>query len=60
MSFHHRLTVHGSGANVSRFARRSFAIHMRTEKSTPAKGANDYYVQRLDDPTIRPIIYDAR
>jgi ectoine hydroxylase-related dioxygenase (phytanoyl-CoA dioxygenase family) len=58
VSFHHRLTVHGSGQNRSNVARRSFAIHMRTEKSRPA--TENYYTTNLDDPMLRPIIYDAR
>ena len=34
-SFHHNLTYHGSGLNLSKVPRRSFAIHLRTEKSRP-------------------------
>jgi len=55
VSFHHRFTVHGSGANLSQTARRSFAIHMRTEKSTPAQSC--YYTTNLDDKMLRPVIY---
>ncbi len=33
VSFHHRLTVHGSGPNLGPGPRVSFAIHLRTEKS---------------------------
>lgn len=58
VSFHHRLTVHGSGQNTSQIARRSFAIHMRTEKSKPA--TESYYTTNLDDRVLRPVIYDAR
>jgi ectoine hydroxylase-related dioxygenase (phytanoyl-CoA dioxygenase family) len=60
VSFHHRFTVHGSGPNLSSVPRRSFAIHMRTEKSTPILGVSDYYVSNLDDPIRCPVIYDAR
>ena len=56
LSFHHRLTVHGSGPNLSALPRRSLAIHLRTERSTPLPGSN-YYVDHLDDPAISPIIY---
>ena len=58
VSFHHRLTVHGSGQNTSTIARRSFAIHLRTERSKAVK--DDYYTNSLSDPQRCPIIYDAR
>jgi ectoine hydroxylase-related dioxygenase (phytanoyl-CoA dioxygenase family) len=57
VSFHHRLTVHGSAQNVSKFSRRSIAVHMRTEKSSVAQSG--YYTTKLDDPMLRPIIYKA-
>lgn len=64
-SLHHRLTFHGSRANTTDTARRSFAIHMCTERSTPTpadvdgpfKPATYDYVAHLDDPAICPIIY---
>jgi ectoine hydroxylase-related dioxygenase (phytanoyl-CoA dioxygenase family) len=64
-SLHHRLTFHGSQPNVSRIPRYSFAIHLRTEKSTPTpSGAlnptdkhNYDYVSHLDNPEICPVIY---
>ena len=34
-SFHQKLTFHGSAPNLSSQPRRSFAVHMRTEKSRP-------------------------
>jgi ectoine hydroxylase-related dioxygenase (phytanoyl-CoA dioxygenase family) len=64
-SLHHRLTFHGSQPNVSMVPRYSFAIHLRTEKSTPmpdpkAKETGAYdYVSYLDDPQICPVIYQA-
>lgn len=57
VSFHHRLTFHASGPNCETTPRRSFAIHMRTEKSRPI--AENYYTTRLDDPVYRPVIYEA-
>lgn len=57
LSFHHRLTYHGSGPNQSAGPRRSFALHMRTEKSKVVPGAKDVYVQHLDEPEISPVIY---
>ena len=38
VSFHHRLTIHGSGANRTTRPRKSVAIHLRTEKSALANG----------------------
>ena len=57
VSFHHNLTYHGSGPNVSAQPRRSFALHLRTEKSQPIPGAQDYYVSHLDDLAMCPVIY---
>ena len=57
VSFHHRLTYHGSGPNTSHSPRRSFAIHLRTEKSAPVLGCDEYYVSHLDNPAICPVIY---
>jgi ectoine hydroxylase-related dioxygenase (phytanoyl-CoA dioxygenase family) len=61
-SFHHRLTFHGSGPNTSSGPRRSFAIHLRTERSEladlstlPADQAS--YMTHLDDPAICPIVH---
>ena len=61
-SLHHRLTVHGSRPNRSATARRSFAIHLRTENSTPTPETVDYYhnyVDCLDDLHVCPVIYQA-
>ena len=61
-SLHHRLTVHGSRPNQMTTARRSFAIHLRTEKSTPTPEKVDYYhnyVSFLDDLQDCPVIYQA-
>jgi ectoine hydroxylase-related dioxygenase (phytanoyl-CoA dioxygenase family) len=67
VSFHHNLTYHGSGPNTSSGPRRSFAIHMRTEKSTvvddPSKVSEEEgrnLVQFIDNPEYSPIIYDKR
>lgn len=59
VSFHHRLTLHGSGPNRSSAPRRSFAIHLRTERSWPVPGSTEYYVSHLDDPLFAPVIYRA-
>lgn len=59
VSFHHSLTLHASGPNLSTGPRRSFALHMRTEKSRPIFGTpgTDYYVTNLDDPVKAPVIF---
>ncbi|HVF09298.1 MAG TPA: phytanoyl-CoA dioxygenase family protein [Abditibacteriaceae bacterium] len=59
VSFHHRFTYHGSGPNVSSQPRRSFALHLRTEKSRSVAGSQEYYVARLNDPEVSPILYEA-
>ena len=57
-SFHHRLTIHGSGPNRSSGPRRSFALHLRTEKSSPVKDKDSHgYASRLDDPVCCPVIF---
>jgi hypothetical protein len=66
-SVHHRLTLHGSRPNTAMAPRRSFAIHLRTEKSTPTPatdvdptGPGHYdYVSFLHDHRICPVMYQA-
>jgi ectoine hydroxylase-related dioxygenase (phytanoyl-CoA dioxygenase family) len=67
VSFHHCWTYHGSGPNLSGRFRRSFAVHMRTEKSRPIPdvsvlGPDDGggLIQFLGNAEYNPIIYDAR
>ena len=57
VSFHHLLTFHGSGPNMSNEPRRSFAIHMRTEKSRPKEGKREGLTQFIDDPRSCPVIF---
>jgi hypothetical protein len=57
VSFHHCLTLHGSGPNRSTALRRSFAIHMRTENSAPVNGVRAGLAAFIDDPARCPIIY---
>jgi ectoine hydroxylase-related dioxygenase (phytanoyl-CoA dioxygenase family) len=61
VSFHHSLTYHGSGPNVSRDDRVSVAIHLRTEKAHPVADYPDPYVtlSHLDDPAVCPVIYES-
>ncbi len=58
-TFHHPLTLHGSGPNNSGIPRLSFAIHLRTEKAIYNKQADPKQtVTDLDDPTRCPVIWD--
>ncbi|MDB6093085.1 MAG: hypothetical protein JWM32_647 [Verrucomicrobia bacterium] len=50
VSFHHRLTVHGSGPNTSGLPRISFAVHLRTDQSRLADGVKWQDVGYLNDP----------
>ena len=59
MSFHHRYTFHGSGPNRSGHARRSFAIHLRTEKSWGRTDSEDYYPKILDNEHDCPLIFSS-
>lgn len=60
VSFHHRLTVHGSGPNLASWQRVSFAVHLRTEKSALRPGVDWRTVGWLsdfNDPQGSPICY---
>lgn len=57
VSFHHRLTFHGSSANTSGLPRRSLAIHLRTEKSEALAGS--WVATFLQRPEICPVIYQS-
>ncbi|QDU71422.1 phytanoyl-CoA dioxygenase family protein [Mucisphaera calidilacus] len=60
VSFHHRHTLHGSGINTSGSPRKSFAIHLRTEKSTLNPDHERILTQFIDDHDKCPVIYDKR
>ena len=57
VSFHHHLTLHASGRNLSGSPRRSFAVHMRTEKSRPVGGKRSGLSQFIDDEGVCPVLY---
>lgn len=57
VSIHHNLTYHGSVANTSGAPRRSFAIHMRTEKSRPKNGTREGLTRFIDNLDYCPVIY---
>ncbi len=56
-SFHQKLTFHGSGPNLSSQPRRSFAVHMRTEKSRPKDNVRQGLTTFIDDPRYCPIVF---
>ena len=58
VSFHHCLTFHGSGPNYSSEPRRSFAIHMRTDKSKPRHDPPEGLSRFIHDPAYCPIIFE--
>lgn len=62
VSFHHRLTVHGSGPNLESWPRISFAVHLRTEKSALRPGTrwqDAGYLHDFNDPIGSPVCYRA-
>jgi hypothetical protein len=56
-SLHHRMTVHGSGENLSDAPRYSLAIHMRTEQSSTVPGS--LFGAIVNDPVEAPVIYSG-
>jgi hypothetical protein len=58
-SLHHNLTLHGSGPNTSGYPRRSFAIHLRTDKSRPVGDRREGLTEFIDDMSACPVIYKA-
>ena len=59
-SFHNCLTIHGSGPNISQGPRRSFAVHLVTDRCTPiySDDGRDYYARKLVDHRESPVIYE--
>ncbi|MBI2422970.1 MAG: phytanoyl-CoA dioxygenase family protein [Candidatus Hydrogenedentes bacterium] len=57
VSFHHKLNMHASGHNTSGHPRRSFAIHLRTEKSTPKDGVRQGLAKHIDDLQKCPVLF---
>ena len=60
ISFHDNLTYHGSGPNLSGAPRRSFAVHLRTEKSRPVDNLRTGLTAFIDTPTHCPVIYGRK
>ncbi len=57
VSFHHHLTLHGSGPNFGPGPRRSFALHLRTEKSRPVNDERRGLAEFIDNEAYCPVIY---
>lgn len=58
VSFHDKLVLHGSGPNVSNAPRRSFAVHMRTNKSAPREPEKrEGLTLYIDNLVYCPVIY---
>lgn len=57
VSFHHNLTLHGSGPNLSARPRRSFAIHLRTDKSRPVDDRRAGLTNFIDNHQYCPVVY---
>ena len=58
ISFHHCLTLHGSGPNHAAGPRRSLAVHMRTERSRPVDDKREGLTAFIDDPTHCPVVFN--
>jgi hypothetical protein len=56
-TLHTDLTIHGSGANRSAIPRRSFAVHLRTEKSRPINDKREGLNGYIHDESVCPWIY---
>ncbi|GIX06308.1 MAG: hypothetical protein KatS3mg115_0711 [Candidatus Poribacteria bacterium] len=59
VSFHHCLTYHASTPNLSTAPRRSFAIHMRTERSRPVGDRREGLARFIDDEWVCPVVYTS-
>jgi len=57
VSFHHHLTLHGSGPNLSDTPRRSLAAHLRTQSSRPVNDQRAGLAQFIDNFELCPVIY---
>ncbi|MEM7245549.1 MAG: phytanoyl-CoA dioxygenase family protein [Acidobacteriota bacterium] len=58
-SVHHCRTLHGSRENRSDRWRRSLALHLCTDRSTPRGGRPTDLSRYLDDAELCPVIHDA-
>ena len=56
-SFHDRLTLHGSGPNTSGRFRRSYAVHLCTDRATMLPGIRSIYREQITDPAMSPVLF---
>lgn len=59
IALHHKRTMHASRANTSGGSRLGLALHLRTERSTPADGAAELFSFDLTDRDRFPVLYPA-
>ncbi len=59
VSFHDSQTFHASGPNHSGEMRRSFAIHMRTNRAQPRDGKREGHARFMQDATRNPVIFGS-
>ena len=59
VSLHHHLTLHASAPNTSALPRRSFAIHLRTERSRPRDGQLIGLTRFINDVSRCPVVYGS-
>jgi ectoine hydroxylase-related dioxygenase (phytanoyl-CoA dioxygenase family) len=59
VSFHHNMTIHGSGPNTSGRPRRSLAIHLRTENSRPVDDLRRGLAEFIDDTDLCPVLFQS-
>lgn len=57
VSFHDRLTLHGSGPNRWDRPQYTIALHLRTERATPKNGAAEVFGFDLEDTDRFPVIF---
>ncbi len=59
VSFHDKLTFHGSGSNHSGSPRISLAVHMRTQNSRPVEDRRAGLTEFIDKHDLCPVIFRA-
>lgn len=60
VSFHHSMTVHGTRPNYADYPRRSFTVHMRSERGTYCPENPDKFAERvIKRPDFCPVIFGS-
>jgi hypothetical protein len=57
LALHSKHTLHASGPNLTDAPRRSFAVHMRTERARPKDRILAGLTAFIDDESVCPVIY---